>query len=140
VTLLVLMSAGSSIGCAAAPAMIPAPAPGETAEVPGAPGGQAAAPGGGEARAAYDQPPEVLSKVDPVYPVIAREAGVGGTVVVEALVGTDGRAGETRIMKSIPMLDAEAVKAVQQWRFKPATLKGQSVSAWLQCPVQFALP
>src|SRR5262249_19530402 len=59
--------------------------------------------------------PEVITKVNPVYPDLAREAGVDGTVMVQALVGKDGKVKDTKVTKSIAMLDAAAEAAVKQW-------------------------
>jgi hypothetical protein len=48
--------------------------------------------------------PEAVTKVNPVYPDLAREAGVDGLVMVQALVGKDGKVKDVRVVKSIPML------------------------------------
>ena len=60
-----------------------------------------------------------------------------GTVVVQALVGTDGRVRTTRIVKSIPVLDDAAATSVRQWVFQPAKRQGQPVASWVVCPVLF---
>jgi protein TonB len=83
--------------------------------------------------------PEAVTKVPPTYPDIAREAGVDGQVVVQALVGKDGRVKDTRVVKSIPMLDAAAVAAVKQWVFKPALSNNKPVAVWVAVPVRFSL-
>ena len=86
-----------------------------------------------------EQLPEAITKVPPVYPPDASEAKVEGTVMVQALVGKDGRVKDTRVTKSIPMLDQAAVEAVRQWVFKPALTKGEPVAVWVAIPVRFAL-
>lgn len=83
--------------------------------------------------------PEAITKVPPAYPDIAREAGVDGTVLVQALVGKDGRVRDTRVVKSIPMLDQAAVAAVKQWVFKPALSNNKPVAVWVAVPVRFTL-
>jgi protein TonB len=83
--------------------------------------------------------PEVVTKVPPAYPDLAREAGVDGTVQVQALVGKDGRVKDTKVVKSIPMLDAAAVSAVKQWVFKPALSNNKPVAVWVAVPVRFTL-
>lgn len=83
--------------------------------------------------------PEAITKVPPSYPDIAREAGVDGQVVVQALVGKDGRVKDTRVVKSVPMLDAAAVAAVKQWVFKPALSNNKPVAVWVAVPVRFSL-
>ena len=83
--------------------------------------------------------PEAVTKVSPVYPDIAREAGVDGQVLVQALVGKDGHVKDTRVVKSIPMLDAAAVAAVKQWVFKPALSNNKPVAVWVAVPIKFSL-
>ena len=83
--------------------------------------------------------PEAITKVSPQYPDLAREAGVDGTVMVQALVGKDGHVKDTRVVKSIPMLDAAAAAAVRQWVFKPALSNNKPVAVWVAVPVKFTL-
>jgi len=83
--------------------------------------------------------PEAIVRVAPEYPELAREAGVSGTVMVQALIGRDGTVRDTRVVKSIPMLDAVAERAVSRWRFKPAMAGGEPVAVWVGVPVKFSL-
>jgi len=83
--------------------------------------------------------PEAIVRVPPTYPPDAREAGIQGTVEVQALVLRDGTVADVRIVKSIPPLDSAAAAAVRQWRFKPAMASGQPVAAWVEVPVRFTL-
>ena len=83
--------------------------------------------------------PEAITKVSPVYPDLAREAGVDGVVLVQALVGKDGRVKDARVQKSIPMLDESALAAVKQWVFKPALSNNKPVAVWVAVPVRFTL-
>ena len=86
---------------------------------------------------ATDEAAEPIYTVRGTYPDIARQAGVEGTVVVQALVGTDGRVRDTRIVRSIPMLNGAAVEAVRQWRFKPAATGAGPVATWVSVPITF---
>jgi protein TonB len=83
--------------------------------------------------------PEVVNRVTPTYPDLARDAGVDGTVQVQALVGKDGRVKDVKVTKSIPMLDAAALAAVRQWVFKPALSNNKPVAVWVAVPVRFSL-
>jgi len=83
--------------------------------------------------------PEPVTRVAPVYPDLAREAGVDGTVSVQALVGKDGKVKDVRVVKSIPMLDDAAKNAVRQWVFKPALSNNKPVAVWVGVPVKFSL-
>ena len=83
--------------------------------------------------------PEAVTRVTPVYPDLAREAGVDGTVMVQALVGKDGKVKDVRVVKSIPMLDENAKVAVRKWVFKPALSNNKPVAVWVGVPVKFSL-
>ena len=83
--------------------------------------------------------PEAVTKVSPDYPDLARSANVDGTVLVQALVGKDGRVKDAKVVKSIAMLDAAAVAAVKQWVFKPALSNNKPVAVWVAVPVRFTL-
>lgn len=83
--------------------------------------------------------PEPITKVAPIYPDIAREAGVDGVVMIQALVGKDGRVKDVKIVKPIPMLNDNAVAAVKQWVFKPALSNNKPVAVWVAVPVRFSL-
>jgi len=64
---------------------------------------------------------------------------VDGTVMVQALVGKDGKVKDVRVVKSIPMLDQAAESAVRQWVFKPALSNNKPVAVWVGVPVKFSL-
>lgn len=83
--------------------------------------------------------PEAVTRIPPSYPDLAREAGVDGTVMVQALVGKDGKVKDVRVVKSIPMLDEAAKSAVRQWVFKPALSNNKPVAVWVGVPVKFSL-
>jgi protein TonB len=83
--------------------------------------------------------PEVITKVNPVYTEMAREANVDGTVMIQALVGKDGKVHDVRVVKSIPLLDKAADDAVRQWIFKPALANNKPVAVWVGVPVRFSL-
>jgi protein TonB len=86
-----------------------------------------------------DELPEAIVRVSPVYPDLAREAGVDGTVMVQARVCACGEVDSTSVVKSIPMLDSAAVTAVRRWIFKPALTAGEPVAVWVGIPVKFSL-
>ena len=83
--------------------------------------------------------PEAVTRIAPIYPDLAREAGVDGTVMVQALVGKDGKVKDVRVVKSIPMLDDAAKVAVRRWVFKPALSNNKPVAVWVGVPVKFSL-
>jgi len=118
----------------------PPPPPGARA------GGAGAAPGnaaggpfqpvrvGGNIR----QPTQVR-RVNPVYPAEAEAARVQGVVILEAVIGVDGRVDNARVLRSIPLLDQAAIDAVQQWEYTPTLLNGAPVPVIMTVTVQFTL-
>ena len=87
----------------------------------------------------YHGAPTPTRKVPPVYPEAARAAGVQGTVVLAALVCEHGRVVKTRVIDSIPLLDAAATDCVRQWDFSAANIRDLRVAAWTTIPVTFSL-
>jgi protein TonB len=87
----------------------------------------------------YDQPPRLLKKTQPVYSQEAFIKKVEGTVVLEILIGVDGRVGRARVLRSIPQLDAAAIQCVRQWVFSPAIKGGRAVATIAQAPVSFRI-
>ncbi len=89
----------------------------------------------------YDDPPVPRSKIDPVYPEIAQEAGIEGTVVVQAFINARGIVEETIILKGVPNtgLDEAAAAAIKKTRFKPAKQRDRPVGVWISIPVHFTL-
>jgi TonB family protein len=84
-------------------------------------------------------PPKRTKHVAPVYPPDAQQARVQGNVVVEAVIGVDGKVVATRIVQSIPMLDAAAIEAVKQWEYEPTIFEGKPVSVFMTVNVTFSL-
>src|SRR5207253_5427320 len=73
-----------------------------------------------------DELPVAATRVDPVYPDLALEMGIGGRVSVFLLVGRDGRVVRAEVdpKQSVPLLDEAAVAAARRWVFTPATSNG----------------
>jgi TonB family protein len=82
--------------------------------------------------------PVKIRDVRPVYPPIAREAGVSGVVIIEAQIGADGSIEEARVLRSIPLLDEAALDAIKQWKFAPTLLNGKPVPIIMTMTVNFA--
>ena len=104
----------------------PPPPPAPKAQEPVRPGGQIRAP-------------ERLGYVAPVYPVVAREARIQGVVIIEAIIGADGRVTNARVLRSLPFLDEAALAAVRQWTYKATTLNGVPVPVIMTVTVNFQL-
>jgi protein TonB len=101
----------------------------------GLPGAEEPMRVGGEVK----EPIEV-SRVKPQYPEAARKARMQGVVILEAIITKDGSVSDVRILRGInPLLDNAAMRAVQQWRYKPATFNGRPVPVYLTVTVTFTL-
>jgi len=83
--------------------------------------------------------PQLLTKVDPQFSEQARAAKfAGGSVTLSIVVGTDGRATDINVIRSLGMgLDEEAVKAVGQWTFRPGMNQGVPVNIRATVEVNF---
>ncbi len=103
-------------------------------EAPPAPPPVAPVPVGGKI-----QPPDRIRNVAPVYPAIAQQARVQGTVIIQAVIGPDGKVRDTQILRSIPLLDDAAVDAVRRWEYTPTLLNGVPVPVIMTVTVIFTL-
>jgi protein TonB len=83
--------------------------------------------------------PEIVKKVDPVYPPIAKAARVAGMVIIEATIARDGTIKNAKVIRSVPMLDQAALDAVNQWRYTPTLLNNQPVEVIMSVNVTFAI-
>jgi len=86
------------------------------------------------------KPPKLIKKVAPVYPEEAREARVGGVVVLAVRTDTQGRVYRTMVVKSkTPLLNQAAVDAVKQWVYEPLVIDGEPREAVFLVTVAFKL-
>ena len=86
------------------------------------------------------QPPTVLERVQPEYPMEARDAGLEGSVVLELTVGEDGILQDVKVKRPLEMgLTESAVEAVRQWKFSPATIEGRAVPFIYHVQIKFSL-
>jgi TonB family protein len=85
------------------------------------------------------RPPTKTKHVAPVYPPLAQSAAVQGVVILEVIIGPDGKVQDARVLRSIPLLDQAAVDAVRQWEFTPTLLNGSPVPLVMTVTVQFTL-
>ena len=83
--------------------------------------------------------PVIVLKITPEYPEIARGAHKEGHVILEAVIGTDGHVESIRVLKSDPLFDKSAIKAVSQWVYRPARLRGLAVKVYFTVNVEFRL-
>jgi TonB family protein len=81
--------------------------------------------------------PTKTKNVLPVYPAVAKSARIGGTVIVEATIGPDGKVADARVVKSVPLLDQAALDAVTQWEYAPTRVRGVAVPVIITVAINF---
>jgi periplasmic protein TonB len=81
----------------------------------------------------------LVHQVTPVYPQIAKTAHISGTVVLHAIIGTDGTVQDLQYISGPPLLMRSAMDAVHQWRYKPTMLNGEPVQVDTTISVVFTL-
>jgi protein TonB len=77
--------------------------------------------------------------VDPSYPMLARQMKVQGSVILQALIGTDGLIQDLHVVSGPAILSSAAQEAVRQWRFKPYLQNGQPVETEAKITVNFTI-
>ncbi|MCU1237516.1 MAG: TonB family protein [Candidatus Solibacter sp.] len=80
-----------------------------------------------------------IHRVDPIYPPLAKQARVSGTVELLGVLGTDGRIHELKVLHGHPLLVKAAMDAVLQWTYEPTVLNGQAVEVSAPIVVNFIL-
>ena len=90
----------------------------------------------------YEEAPAKISEILPVYPEIARRAGVEGSVWVRVLIGKDGRVLDAQILRGSDAnagFEEAALRAAKKTIWKPAISGGQPVAVWISYKVEFRL-
>jgi protein TonB len=85
------------------------------------------------------QSAKLLFGPKPAYPQLAKAARVQGTVMIQALIATDGRVRSLQVISGPALLVAGALDAVRQWRYQPTLLNGQPVEVATEIAVRFML-
>jgi len=87
-----------------------------------------------------EKQPQIVKKVEPVYPELAMRAGLEGKVWVKIWVDKEGKPREVRILKSdAEIFNEPAVEAAKQFIFTPAYMNKGPVSVWVSVPFKFKL-
>jgi TonB family protein len=84
--------------------------------------------------------PKLIKKVSAVYPPEARQAGVEGTVVLEATIDTQGKVTKVRVLKGDnDLLNKAAIEALRQWEYEPFIVDGKPMPFNITVTMRFAL-
>ena len=81
----------------------------------------------------------LLTPIQPVYPAIARAAGIQGTVVMEAVISKAGRIESLHAISGPPMLRGAALDAVSAARYRPYLLNGEPTEVQTTITINFRL-
>ncbi len=81
----------------------------------------------------------LIHKIQPEYPLVAKAARIQGAVVLRALISKDGSIENLRVLGGHPMLVKAAIDAVSRWRYRPYYLNGEPVEVETQVTVNFVL-
>ena len=79
------------------------------------------------------------TKVQPDYPLMAKQLKIEGAVELEAVVTDSGAVEKVNIKSGNPVLTRPAVEALKRWKFKPFTVDGKAVSALAEVTFNFKL-
>jgi periplasmic protein TonB len=85
------------------------------------------------------QAAKIVHQVMPVYPPLARQARISGTVRLEAVIALNGVVQSLRVASGHPLLARAALDAVRQWVYQPTLLNGEPVEVLTQIDVNFKL-
>jgi len=85
------------------------------------------------------QAANLIRKVIPVYPTLAKQARIQGTVRFQAIIGKDGTIQNLQLVSGHPLLVANAQQAVAQWVYRPTLLNGEPVEVVTTIDVNFTL-
>jgi protein TonB len=89
---------------------------------------------GGQVQAAM-----IINRVQPMYPPLARQTRISGTVRLHAIIGKDGSVQQLEVISGHPLLVQSALDAVRQWRYRPTLLNGEPVEVDTTIDVIFSL-
>jgi protein TonB len=85
------------------------------------------------------QQAKLINMVRPVYPPLAKQARISGTVRLHAIIAKDGSVIQLEVVGGHPLLVQSALDAVRQWRYQPTLLNGEPVEVDTTVDVVFSL-
>lgn len=82
---------------------------------------------------------KMIKRVIPVYPPLARQARISGTVKLQGVISREGRVVNLQVLSGHPLLVSAALEAVRQWIYQPTLLNKQPVEVIAPIDVHFNL-
>jgi TonB family protein len=107
--------------------------------ITGVPAGRRGAPPNPDAPRPTVTPAEKYLHVSPVYPPEAQRSRISGAIMMEATIDTKGNVVDLAILRGVRELDDAAIKAVSQWKYRPATRDGKPIPVIMTVTVTFSV-
>lgn len=85
------------------------------------------------------RPPQLIRKIQPMYPPLARETRTQGDVVIECVIDQAGDVRQMKLISGHPLLVSAAMSAVREWKYQPTLLNGKPVAVEMSVTVHFSL-
>ena len=81
----------------------------------------------------------LVRRVEPQYPMIAKQLHIQGVVILKAVISREGRIEQAETVQGQDLLSRAALEAVRQWKYRPYYLNGEPVDVETQITVNFVL-
>jgi protein TonB len=81
----------------------------------------------------------LIHRIEPQYPIVAKQLRIQGAVVVKAVISREGTIEQAQVMSGQSLLAPAALAAIRQWRYRPYLLNGDPVEVETQITVNFVL-
>jgi periplasmic protein TonB len=85
------------------------------------------------------QPPKLIHQVQPVYPMLAKEARIQGDVVIDSVIDKQGDVTQMKVVSGSPLLIQAAMQSLEQWKYQPTLLNGEPVDVDMLVTVHFQM-
>jgi protein TonB len=81
----------------------------------------------------------LIHRVEPQYPPIAKQLGIQGAVIVKAVISREGTIEQAHVISGQGMLSNAALDAIRQWKYRPYYLNNEPIEVETQITVNFIL-
>jgi periplasmic protein TonB len=85
------------------------------------------------------KPPKQIYSEAPIYPMIAKQAQIQGTVIIDAIIDEQGNVVRAHVVSGPGLLMQAALEAVTKWKYEPTRLNGEPISIEMHVQVNFIL-
>ena len=82
---------------------------------------------------------KLVKKIEPIYPLAARQASIEAVVKLHAIIAKDGSIVQLEVISADPLLQQAALEAVRQWTYEPTLVEGKPVQVNTTIDVIFEL-